>query len=145
MFRGEVTTEAPDVVGIDDSSSAPTLLAFALEQATARGVPPQVIRAWLPVSGIWEKGLTVTEQERQPFDDLLTTWRDKHPEAEIAADAVVGHPAGILIEASTQAQLLVVGTRGRRAVRGMLLGSVSQHLLRHSACTAAVVHEAAPA
>ncbi|MFD0525866.1 universal stress protein [Paractinoplanes durhamensis] len=56
------------------------------------------------------------------------------------AEAVTEHPAAALAAASTTAQLLVVGTRGRGAVRGMLLGSVSQHALRHSACTVAVAH-----
>jgi nucleotide-binding universal stress UspA family protein len=149
VVRGDVTKNAAIVVGIDDSPSAPTLLAFAVEQATAREVPLRVIRAWPPVSGIWQESPmvtgSITDLERQPFDDLMAIWRDKHPEVEITAEAVVGHPAGVLIEASTNAQLLVVGTRGRGAVRGMLLGSVSQHLLRYSACTVAVVHEAAPA
>jgi nucleotide-binding universal stress UspA family protein len=44
--------------------------------------------------------------------------------------------------AGTATQLLVIGTRGRGAFQDMLLGSVSQHLLRNSACTVAVVHDA---
>jgi nucleotide-binding universal stress UspA family protein len=55
----------------------------------------------------------------------------------------VEHPAAALAAASGTAQLLVVGTRGRGALRGMLLGSVSQHVLRHSAVPVAVIHELA--
>jgi nucleotide-binding universal stress UspA family protein len=149
VVRGEAPTTAPIVVGVDDSPSAQSALAFAADQAAARGVPLRVIRAWTPVTGIWEESPLVTNevavQERQPFDDLVASWQEKHPEVEISAEAVVDHPARVLAQASTTAQLLVVGTRGRGAVRGMLLGSVSQHLLRHSACTVAVVQEPAEA
>ncbi|GAA0549289.1 universal stress protein [Paractinoplanes ferrugineus] len=51
----------------------------------------------------------------------------------------VDRPTTELAVAGETAQMLVVGTRGRGALRGMLLGSVSQHLLRHSSCTVAVV------
>jgi nucleotide-binding universal stress UspA family protein len=86
---------------------------------------------------------TVTPDERRPFDELVAGWRDKFPEVEISAEAVIEHPAAALALASTTAQLLVVGTRGRGSFRGMLLGSVSQHLLRNSACAVAVVHDVA--
>jgi nucleotide-binding universal stress UspA family protein len=147
VVRGDTPAPAaPVVVGIDDSPSAPAVLAFAVERAAVRGVPLRVIRAWTPVSGIWEDSpivtRTITSTERQPFDDLVASWREKYPQVEISAEAVLDHPAGALAHASGTAQLLVVGTRGRGALRGMLLGSVSQHVLRQSACTVAVVHEA---
>ena len=147
VVRGEAPASAPVVVGIDDAPSAPVVLAYAVEQAAAHGVPLRVIRAWPPVAGIWEESpiatRTVAPAERQSFDDLVATWRAKFPQVEVSAEAVVDHPAGALAEASRTAQLLVAGTRGRGAVRGMVLGSVSQHLLRHSACTVVIVHEAA--
>ena len=147
VVRGEAPASGPVVVGVDDSPSAPAVLAYAFEQAAAHGVPLRVIRAWAPVAGIWEEGpitnRAVTPAERQPFDDLVAGWQAKFPQVEVSAEAVVDHPAGALAQASRTAQLLVAGTRGRGAVRGMLLGSVSQHLLRHSACTVVVVHETA--
>jgi nucleotide-binding universal stress UspA family protein len=147
VVRGDAAPTQPVVAGVDDSPAAQLALDFAVEQATARGVPLRVIRTWRPVTGIWEETpmatRTVTAEERRPLDDLVATWRDKHPDLQITAEAVVDHPAAALALASTTAQLLVVGTRGRGAVRGMLLGSVSQHLLHHSACTVAVVRELA--
>lgn len=144
VVRGNPAADAPVVVGVDDSASAQLALGFAVEEAVARNVGLRVIRAWPPVTGLWEESpmvtRAVTEPERQPFDELVAGWRDKHPELKIFAEAVVAHPAAALVEASKDAQLLVVGTRGRGAVRGMVLGSVSQHLLRHSVCTVAVAH-----
>jgi nucleotide-binding universal stress UspA family protein len=145
VVRGDAAPTRPVVVGVDESPSAHLALDFAVEQAAARGVPLRVIRTWAPVTGIWQDGplvtRSVTADERGPLDELVAGWRDKYPQLEITAEAVVDHPANALALASTTAQLLVVGTRGRGAVRGMLLGSVSQHLLHHSACTVAVVRE----
>jgi nucleotide-binding universal stress UspA family protein len=59
----------------------------------------------------------------------------------VSTTFVVEHPADALTSASADAQLVVVGSRGRGAFRGMLLGSVSQHLLHRSPCTVAVVRE----
>jgi nucleotide-binding universal stress UspA family protein len=56
--------------------------------------------------------------------------------------ATEGHPAKILIEHSRNADLLVVGARGRGSVAGWLLGSVSQEVLRNSSCPVAVVRSA---
>jgi nucleotide-binding universal stress UspA family protein len=48
-------------------------------------------------------------------------------------------PPSALLAHATVAQLVVVGTRGRGGLRGLVLGSTSQHLLHHSPCPVAVV------
>ncbi|GGN52247.1 nucleotide-binding universal stress UspA family protein [Actinoplanes campanulatus] len=145
VVRGAQPAPGPVVAGIDDTDAAPAMLVFAAEQASARKAPLHVIHAWPPVTGIWAETPmatgTVTAREREPFDTEVTVIRDTYPNLRVQADAVVEHPAAALTRASDGAQLLVVGSRGRGAVRGMLLGSVSQHLLRHSACPVAVVHD----
>jgi nucleotide-binding universal stress UspA family protein len=142
--RGQAPAKAPVVVGIDGSAMASPVLTFAAELAAERKTPLQVIRAWPPVTGLWEETPmatnTVTDQERQPFDSLVAVVRDTFSGLDVRADVVVAHPAAALTRASTDAQLLVVGSRGHGAFSGLLLGSVSQHLLRHSACTLVVVH-----
>jgi nucleotide-binding universal stress UspA family protein len=136
--------DARIVVGVDDSAAAEHVLEFAVEQAVARGVPLTVIRAFAPVTGLWEDASlvnrTITAEERRPLDDLVAAWQEKHPEVNITAEVVIEHPAAALTRASKDAQLLVVGCRGRGALRGMLLGSVSQNLLHRSDCTVAIVH-----
>lgn len=124
----------PVLAGVDDSASARAAAFFAADQATAHRAPLRLLRARKPVAG------RPAPAEQQPFDDLVAALRDKYPDLEITADTVVDHPAAALAKAGATARLLVVGSRGRGAVRSALLGSVSQHLLRHSPCTVAVVH-----
>lgn len=147
IVRDTPAAAVPVVVGVDDSAPAQAALALAVDQAAARGVPLRVIRAFRPVTGLWQQTPmatgVVTAEERRPFDELVAAWREKYPDLRISAEAVVDHPAGALEVASGTAQLLVVGSRGRGTVRGMLLGSVSQHLLRHAKCSIVVVHPAA--
>jgi nucleotide-binding universal stress UspA family protein len=47
-------------------------------------------------------------------------------------------PARALIETAKGADLLVVGSRGRGSVRGLLLGSVSQQCVHHAPCPVVV-------
>ena len=145
VVRGDATQAGPVVVGVDDSPSGQLALGFAFEEAAGRDVALRVIRAWPPVVGLWEGYPSIADSvlaaERDSLRELVATWQDKFPQVEATSEVVGQHPAAALTQASGTAQLLVVGTRGRGAVRGLLLGSVSQHLLRHSACTVAVVHE----
>ena len=62
------------------------------------------------------------------------------PDADRVSQRVVqGHPAQVLLDAAADAALLVVGSRGLGGVRGMLLGSVSQHVVARAACPVVVV------
>ncbi|MFC4070419.1 universal stress protein [Actinoplanes subglobosus] len=125
VVRGVPEPDAPVVAGADGSALTLPVLTFAAEQATARKVPLRVIRA-------------VPDQDTP--DAPLAVVRGRFRGLTIQAEDTLEHPAAALARASAAAQLLVVGSRGGGAVTGLLLGSISQHMLRHSACTVAVVH-----
>jgi nucleotide-binding universal stress UspA family protein len=57
-----------------------------------------------------------------------------------ARDLPIGAPAECLERLSAEVDLMVVGARGLGAVTRLLLGSVSEHLLRHAHCPVLVVH-----
>ena len=57
----------------------------------------------------------------------------------IFTEVINDNPSNVLVEASKDADLLVVGGRGHGRVLGMLLGSVSDHCTNHSHCPVVVV------
>ena len=113
-------------------------MARASEMPAVRGI-------WLrdgsfiaaPVTFADESAVSV--QARLTMAETLAGWREKYPDVAVTEVAVRGHPVDALVDASTRAGLVVVGSRGRGGFRGMLLGSVSQGVLRHSAGPVAVV------
>ncbi|MEU6023123.1 universal stress protein [Micromonospora sp. NPDC047134] len=133
-------------VGVDGSEQSLLALGFAVEQAALRQVPLHVVRAWQPGREQWHlRGEQAREAalaaHRADLDEPLARWQAAFPNVEVTVEAVAAAPAGLLIEASRNAQLMVVGCRGRGGLRGMLLGSVSQQLIQHAHCPVAVVRE----
>ncbi|MEV6493080.1 universal stress protein, partial [Actinoplanes sp. NPDC051633] len=145
VVREVPASDAPVVAGVDDSPRAEPVLRFAFEQAAARGVPLRVIRAGTFALGVWEERPVVAKQliegGARSLQELVRSWQQKYPGVEVTSEFVAEHPSDALTREAKDAQLVVVGTRGRGAVRGMLLGSVSQHLLHRSPTTVAVVRE----
>lgn len=128
----------PVVVGVDGSAAGERALAWAFDHAAAHEASIEVVHTTrtevhgtLPVdSGDPAMAAIVTSVDAQ---------RERHPDVEAAVRVVHGRPAPALIESSGYARVVVVGTRGRGAFLGMLLGSTGQALLHHATGTVVVV------
>ena len=94
-------------------------------------MPPVSARAWVAP----EQPLTA----RELLADAVAPWALKYPAVEVEVTVVEGSVAWALVQASNGAALVVVGSRGHGGFTGLLLGSVSQALLRHAECPVAVV------
>jgi nucleotide-binding universal stress UspA family protein len=76
---------------------------------------------------------------KDTVEKALRVLRTEFHDVAVEPAVVHGSPASVLIDASRDADLLVVGTSGHGGFSGMLLGSVSQHCLHHAACPVAVI------
>lgn len=135
------------VVGYDDSPGSEEALEFGFDSAKASGAPLTVVHGWRfgtvgPVEMFLPQAPDIAEEitsERARLRDALAVWIERYPEVRVTQEAVPLHPIRVLADASQHAALVVVGSRGRGAFTGMLLGSVSQGILHHARCTVAVV------
>ena len=80
-------------------------------------------------------------QVREGMDAAITAALDGK-DVHVARHALDGSAASLLIEFSTAVDLVVVGTRGRGGLAGVLLGSTSQTVLGHSTCPVMIVPSA---
>lgn len=130
---------AVTVVGIDGSESSKDALRWAARQAELTGTELVAITAWhLPeMYGYVSRDYDVDAANM--LDRVLKEVLDPPPAVRVTPRVVEGRTASVLIEASNDADLLVLGTRGHGGFEGMLLGSVSQHCVHHSACPVVIV------
>lgn len=129
------------IVGIDGSPTSKEALRWAMRLAPALGCEVEAITAWeFPVI-VTMAGGGVLPGTWVPEDDaretLENTVKEIAPTAHMAV--IEGHPANVLIEASKNAEMIVVGSRGLGGFRGALLGSVSSGVSQHANCPVLVV------
>jgi nucleotide-binding universal stress UspA family protein len=135
------------VIGVDGSDAAKEALRYGLHEASVRGTRVRAVHAWMPSSAMPATGPGMVP----PID--IAPYREAAE--EFLRSAVVGvagehadkvelvvaeSPAGpALIESARDAELIVVGRRGRGAVKSLVLGSVSSYVLQHSTCPVLVM------
>jgi len=143
---GTPPENGPVVVGVDGSPLSDTAIEFAFAAAAGRGVPLVAVHSWLDVdiSASWA-GLPntidwewVAAEETRRLDEVLAPWTEKFPNVAVRKIVERDRPERALLKAAAGAQLVVVGSRGRGALTGLGLGSVSQSLLHHAECPVAV-------
>ena len=128
----------PVVAGLDGSPASDAALLFAAEEAALRRVPVLAVCALAdsPTS------LGGARQAEEDFSSLLTRWEKEHPGVTVLRQVSQGSPRTALLEAGAEAQMIIVGSRGRGGVPSMTLGSVAAALLHYAPCPVGIVRPA---
>lgn len=134
--------DGPIVVGVDGSPSADHALGVALAEAAARRSGVLAIRAYAPALPRWDSPVPPHIEdweerraaEHKLLRDEVAPRADNYPDVSIECIAASGSAAEALVRHSTNARLVVVGTRGHGGFTGLLLGSVGLQLLHHAEC-----------
>jgi nucleotide-binding universal stress UspA family protein len=127
------------VVGVDGSDSSRHALQWAARQAQLTGARLDVVITWeLPTSFGWvppyPSDFNPAGDAQKAAEEEIGVALGSYPDVAVQTTVVEGHPAPTLLEASRGADLLVVGSRGHGEFAGMLIGSVSQHLVSTAHC-----------
>lgn len=140
------------LVGHDGSAAATSALRTALRCAEVFGPHVRVVRAWTLATA--ETPSSYAPGYVPSYEDFETATLEalerevaavvaEHPDAEISCSVVHGNASHRLIDASSRVELIVVGGRGHGGFAGLLLGSVSDQVVRHARCRVLVDRVAA--
>jgi len=142
-WRGHNTapTDQPIVVGVDESPSCTSALENAFELAGQFGVKLAAVHAWRMRSSIggvsnpflidWD---VVDTAVRRQLTDRVDRHSQRHPDVEVSCHLETSDPSSALLNQIDvhDAQMVVVGNRGRNTLTSAVLGSTTLNLLHHS-------------
>ncbi|MBA2806872.1 universal stress protein [Streptomyces sp. KM273126] len=139
------------VVGVGGAGHGDAAVRFAFGEAQARGCALHAVRAWRrpahdPVDDLVaaEDAVRIHEERASTrLDDALRHPVGDHPGVEAQRQAIHGPAHRVLLHASADADLVVVGAVRRHGHVGLQLGRVAHALLHHSECPVAVVPQRA--
>jgi nucleotide-binding universal stress UspA family protein len=138
------------VVGVDGIPQSSAAVAFAFAEAAAREVDLHVVHAWwtLPLSELGPTELrdfdvhAAQEEATRLLSQAVAGWRERYP--GVAVTLLPTHslnPAAPLLDASSDASLLVVSRHGGNALTRLLFSSIGDVAIRQADCPVAVVPE----
>jgi nucleotide-binding universal stress UspA family protein len=133
------------VVGVDGSVPSKAALSWAVEQGKLTGAVVEAVIAWefpatygypVAVSSVnWE------QMAQQAVSEAVADVAEGAAPVEVTCKVVEGNAAQALLDESSGADLLVVGSRGHGGFVEALLGSTGQHCVHHATCPVVVVRD----
>jgi nucleotide-binding universal stress UspA family protein len=140
------TAFKPVVLGLAAGSPDEAVIAFAFEEARRRDTELHVLQGWnqspysvYTMGSGFEPHEEFARERAAVLTEALRAWRQKYPDVEVVEVSRPGSAAGLLIDASRDASLLVVGRRVRRNPFGAHIGAVTHAVLHHATAPVAVV------
>jgi len=140
----EIVSAPRIVVGVDGSTGSERALQWALRLARGEHATIEVLGAWeYPTMLGWDvplddysPKLDMENAVNEVVEKVFGPQRPPYLQVLIRK----GHPVRALLDASADALMLVVGSRGRGGFTGLLLGSVSARVAELATCPVLVVH-----
>lgn len=144
---GVIVMPDPVLVGMDGSAASLRAVRWAAQAAASRQLPLRIVTAFVwpiqlysVISGGQLPELTVLRDDaRERLIEQADAVRAEFPDVSVTEDFVEEEPAKALVEGSGAAALTVVGQRGRGALAGMLLGSVSDQVATYATGSVVIV------
>jgi nucleotide-binding universal stress UspA family protein len=146
----ETPTKYGILVGVDGSAESDAAVSWAAREAALRHEPVTLMHVVQPVAVSWPVSpdqATVAEWQddnaRHAIDQArkgLTAALDQPRLPDVRTEVLYSHPVDALVDASTEARMIVVGSHGRGALGRLLLGSVSRGVVEHAHCPVVVIH-----
>jgi nucleotide-binding universal stress UspA family protein len=138
------------IAGIDGSAHSPLVLEWAIKEAALRNTAITVITIDNVPANPWTGNPTLLPGETAELERIekiaeelthqVTSRLGERRPPSVSVRAAAGYPAKELIDASEDADLVVVGSRGAGGFARLLLGSVSSQVVQHAHCPVVVVH-----
>ncbi|MDH6447644.1 MULTISPECIES: universal stress protein [unclassified Streptomyces] len=136
----------PVVLGLDVDDPDDSMIGFAFEEAARRETALRVVSGWnLPPYYVYGLSLDpqyhdeIARQKAAGLSEILTAWRHKYPTVEVVEMSRPGSPGRLLVDASHEASLVVVGRKVRRRSFGAHIGPVTHAVLHHCTVPVAVL------
>ncbi|MHB1172934.1 MAG: universal stress protein [Lacisediminihabitans sp.] len=130
------------VVGVDGSEQSLAALQWAIAEARLRHGRVRLITAWYYPPMASEIGDGVIDDSFEQAAEQVQAAALKvvaDGGVPVSGQVVQNSPAAALLDASRDADLLVVGSRGHGGFTGLLLGSVSAQVIHHAECPVLIV------
>jgi nucleotide-binding universal stress UspA family protein len=134
------------VVGVDGSPASIDAVRWAARYAEMTGGKLEAVTSWLFPQGYgvdfgygFETAQVDWEAAAREIQETALNQALPNGFKRLIRTVVEDHPAAALVTAAENADLLVVGSRGHGGFAGMLLGSVSGHVVAHASCAVVVV------
>jgi len=137
-------------VAVDGSPESDAAVHWAAEEAKLRDLPVTLVHVVVPIVTSWpvrslqsefnewqeDNARQVIEQSRKVLQSSL----GESELSEVRAEVLHGYGVPALVDASEDAWMIVVGSRGMGTLGRAVLGSVSSGVVHHARCPVAILH-----
>src|SRR6478735_2688621 len=138
------------LVAVDGSPESDAAVRWAAEEAILRDLPVTLVHVVVPIVTSWpvrslqsefnewqeDNARQVIEQSRKVLQSSL----GESELSEVRAEVLHGYGVPALVDASEDAWMIVVGSRGMGTLGRAVLGSVSSGVVHHARCPVAILH-----